>query len=149
MIWDHLNNYSFIDDENIFRENVAASMPYNVDILPSTIWYKNEFRHFNFTGFNQCPMIEICVRNNTADHTTVCINYNVNSNAPNSAELINIFKHGLCLMYSQNLDAFESFLQNYSKIENEDEEYRLYQFMKQFYEDIIEFVNNQQCYVLK
>jgi hypothetical protein len=150
MIWPHLNNYSFIDDESIFRENIHASMPNNINILTSTMWYKNTYRRFQNIEMHRCPipMIHISVRyTEPNDHTLICVNFNIDSNVPDSLELINMFKHALCLMYSQNSAAFESFLHIYSEIE--DEEYKLNEIMKQFYEDIIEFVYNHQCYVLK
>jgi hypothetical protein len=156
MIYSHFTDYSFAttDDEPIQHRNIwnyITSSSVSVVGVRSLLNVANvrqgflQISRYSFDGFIEYVFNVIDTEVIGNEHCMM--QFYCRGFALGLTTCIDIFKQAACLMYSQNSDAFESFLQNYSEIENE--EYKLDGIMKQFYEDIIEFVNNHQCYVLK
>jgi hypothetical protein len=135
---NHFLHYSFIDSNGVYHKNLLhylaslnvqlCSYANNCDII--TEFYVQPVLP------NLRSLVCLCSKNTNPDRLRY---YDTSFNSPK----ITVIKDALCLMYSQNWDAFGELTQQFYEdpsIFNEN--------MKTFYSDIINFMNSQS-YVLK
>jgi ureidoglycolate hydrolase len=148
MIVDHLENYSFVDSQNISFNSVIDYLetdnigrinfslrsgkperPPQDGIFIKSMMHINLQQNTNTNAFSKSEYMTFSSRVNVFDK-------HPKQFTPVSPQNWDFFLEIVCLMYSQNPDAFQEFIENYSQISE-----TLTTEMQTFYGDIIESQN--------
>jgi hypothetical protein len=161
MLYSHLKKYSFVDEDTVtVHKSVISYLPNNIRITVSGITIRvnsvasvedgrvsgSELSAANFQK-DECYMEFLrCIKNqdNVYELRINTVGPVMNSaDFSESANIINILKEALCLMYSQNPIAFGELIHRFETEKGFREP------IGYFYMDIINHVDNSRSYVLK
>jgi hypothetical protein len=132
MDYSHLTNYSFVDSENVLHQHLYdyCEQRHNIRVVVNGREdFIKQLETYTIPMTYTLPHYEMQIV--MVDETTLQNEFRTDSN-----ENIEIFKNAVCLMYSQNPDAFTQFVEKYNQnvhLFNEQ--------MQAFYGDIIESQN--------